>query len=404
VAFGEWALISPSHRAYRSAILSTAAPFLHARDLSFDASVSPRLVESIAMINTEDGFGLASRTITTNKPQAPVELVRTSNGGAWWRAQANLPWRKQWTGLPFFYVDPYVDEQVGSQLMVLEGDIYVTNPLGTKIYVSSNDGSSWHRLQFVGRLSGAAVVGRDLWVTTSRCTKLTATSDRCDSYLLTLRRGELRPRTQERIPGSTETALVEPTLGPGPRYYRQALLINGVGTGSGIFTDGNTVGLTPATLWMTDDAGTTWRPLPNPCHQLLVSALVTTPADRWVLYCSLDGGMNQGTNELFSSSNDGVTWNLFAAANEGRNLHVGHFDDGMSAVLQSSGNGVDLWQELSVGPFLESDDGGLTWHLLADGPRAQAPIDTLGASAAWVVQPGFGIWRTINGTTWTLLR
>jgi photosystem II stability/assembly factor-like uncharacterized protein len=180
--------------------------------------------------------------------------------------------------------------------------------------------------------------------------------------------------------------------------------MNGVSTAGGIFTDGDTLGTKPATLWLTDDAGATWRPLRNPCGQLLVSDVLTTPANRWVLYCSLDGGMNQGTNELFSSSNDGRTWNLFAAANEGRNLHVGHFDDGMSAVLASSGDGADLWQESTVGGLSESDNGGVTWRNLSGGPRAQAPIDNLGATAAWLVQPGTGIWRTRNGTTWSLLR
>jgi hypothetical protein len=381
----------------------TSAPLISPA-LSVGSSVNPRFVQSIDMTTLTDGFGISTGDISASAANGDVALVRTSDGARKWRVQARLPWLKQRTDLPFYYPDPYVDEQLANQLLVIGGDIYVTNPSGTKIYVSSTDGRRWRRLQLVGRLSGAAIVGSELWVTTNRCAKLTTTSDRCESYLSTLRRGAGRPRTREMIPGSAETALVEPKLSPGPRYYQQALLINGVGAGAGIFTDGDTVGPKPATLWLTDDAGVTWRSLKSPCHQLLVSAVLTTPANHWVLYCSLDGGMNQGTNELFSSSNDGATWTLFAAANEGRNIHVGHFDDAMSAVLASSGDGVDLWQESTVGPFFQSGDGGLTWHFLSGGPRAEAPIDTLGASAAWIVQPGSGIWRTLNGTAWTLLR
>jgi hypothetical protein len=397
-----WA--SSPKRQDRSSTVSTATATLKTRELSIGTAVNPRLVLSIAMTNLNDGFGLASQDIDAKAPLTGINLVRTSDGGASWRVLARLPWLKQRTFIPFYYSDSYVNEQVANQLMIIDGDLYVASPTGTRIYLSRNEGESWHRVQLVGQLRGADVDGQELWITTSRCAKLTATSDRCNSYLFTYRQGSLHPSSQARIPGSAETALVQPDVSPGPRYYRQALFMGGVGKAGGVFVDADTVGDIRATLWLTTDAGATWHNLEDPCRSLLETALVTTPATRWVLYCSLDGGMNQGTNELFSSGDDGTTWHLFAAANEGRTLHVGHFDDAMSAEFQASGDGVDFWQEPSVGPFVESGDRGLTWHRLSGGFQSQAPIDALGPSDAWVVQPGTGIWRTINGTSWSLLR
>jgi hypothetical protein len=134
-----------------------------------------------------------------------------------------------------------------------------------------------------------------------------------------------------------------------------------------------------------------------------VSGLVATSSSTWFLYCSLDGGMHQGTNEVWSTIDGGGAWHLASEGSE-ENLppNVGNIGPGMMDALTASRAGQTLWLLGSVAGIDVSTDGGAHWvgeDLNTGGYPTQ--IATVGATDAWVPVPGTGLYRTTDGTTWT---
>jgi len=77
----------------------------------------------------------------------------------------------------------------------------------------------------------------------------------------------------------------------------------------------------------------------------------------------------------------------------------------MMGGLTESGNGRVLWMLGQVGGVAVSSDMGRNWRdvpLQTGGD--QIPIAMWGATEAWLPVWGRGIFRTLNGTTWSKLK
>lgn len=76
---------------------------------------------------------------------------------------------------------------------------------------------------------------------------------------------------------------------------------------------------------------------------------------------------------------------------------------GLDAAVGSTGQ--YLWEFDEGGALSESSDGGREW---VDVPRVKygtnGVIATYGAHEAWHVVSGRGIYRTLNGRVWKLLK
>lgn len=76
----------------------------------------------------------------------------------------------------------------------------------------------------------------------------------------------------------------------------------------------------------------------------------------------------------------------------------------MTGDLTMSGNGQDLWMLGAVCCVVESTDGGTEWRPISlQTGGYPADIVTAGPTEAWLALPGTGLYRTVNGITWSRL-
>ena len=167
------------------------------------------------------------------------------------------------------------------------------------------------------------------------------------------------------------------------KLTRMQMLTSTVGVGVAPIT---TLGgaLVRAYLVRTSDAGATWTvsgDLPNGVYPWTTA--FSTVRDGYVISAGAT---------LFTSSDAGATWHR--AFNVART--------GVGAVVGNTGE--YLWN-LSGGTLVESSDAGRTW---VDQPIVKygtnGVVVTFGAHDAWHVVTGRGIYRTLDGTDWTLLK
>jgi hypothetical protein len=354
--------------------------------------VSPASVIDVAMSSTSRGVGIAvavERGISIGHPY----LVRTGDGGRSWVVDGAL------RGSPATQFD------APSVLAANNRDLYAIAFTAPRLQMSTDGGARWLALRVRGEFQDAAVVGAYLWVTADRC-RLTSRAPRtstCRSYLYRYPVGRSRNTPGTLVPHSTSIGVESPSaLAP---HWMAASVFAVEGPDGAVLAD--TAGQPGrSALVATSDGGATWRNVWDPCETSIPMDLFTPSPSRWLLYCSLGGGMNQGLNQLFVSSDQGRAWRLLAAAND-EHYVVGRFDDAMSSSLAQSGDARHLWQLATVGWMLESTDGGAVWF---DPPRPSPNVefpgrlDAVGARAAFLPAIGQGLWRTFDGVHWSLVR
>ena len=157
----------------------------------------------------------------------------------------------------------------------------------------------------------------------------------------------------------------------------------------------------PSSLLLTSDSGENWKVLSNPCEGLIPAGLVAITSAHWGLYCVLDGGMEQGRTRLYTTSDKGKTWVLIAEGNvEGPNR--GNIGAEMAFDLTLSGNGRVLWL-LGVAGGAQQTDGAATGHVPDSEGQLRHQACRRRTHQCLAPLPGYGLYRTTNGTTWTEL-
>lgn len=117
-------------------------------------------------------------------------------------------------------------------------------------------------------------------------------------------------------------------------------------------------------------AGQTWRLLSDPCEGLIPTGVAAVAGGPWYLYCQLDSGLNQGTNQIFKSGDEGGSWQLTGAGTvDPEGVTVGNIGDDIDYDLTISNNGRVLWLVGTVFSVLTSSDGGRHWSVDPDRSR-----------------------------------
>ncbi len=111
--------------------------------------------------------------------------------------------------------------------------------------------------------------------------------------------------------------------------------------------------------------------------------------------------MNQGTVDLYETTDGGSSWTSRAAADAQGGSRPGTLGDGIVDTLAASGDGRLLWATTIAGVEV-STDGGQRWSPV-DAPIGDASLSAIStddSSGAWLVALGSGLWRTTDGLTW----
>jgi photosystem II stability/assembly factor-like uncharacterized protein len=146
-------------------------------------------------------------------------------------------------------------------------------------------------------------------------------------------------------------------------------------------------------VYYTSDSGATWSKVTPPCTSHQVTGGSVTSAKYLFTYCesaSLSGTISSA--HAFRTGNGGVTWTRLSAVK------------GIVLDAAVGSTGRFLWG-FDGATLSESSDGGRRW---VDVPAIKygtnGVVATFGPRRAWHVVTGHGIYRTTNGTTWTLLK
>jgi photosystem II stability/assembly factor-like uncharacterized protein len=342
--------------------------------LAMDAPLLPKTVVAMAMFTTTSGVAVA-HVPTGYQPGGRLYRVRTIDGGRQWRVSGSLP---AWV--------------TGTQ--TCQGAIGFTSPTtgyvgdfnSNRTVFTRDGGRTWSRVKIAGLITGLTLVGHSLWVTTDRCT-----TSPCHADLVTLGVGQLTPGTVEPIPAS----------GSSSGLADDETLLNRPVPAEGFFTEAG------EGLIETVDAGLTWSPVDDPCQgRLGVAGLVSPTPESWILYCSVDMGMHQGENQVWVTTDDGDHWSLIAeGTSTASGSSIGDIGGEAFGGLAMSGNGQVLWLLSTVGGLSYSIDGGTHWwHAGLDSEGYFERVVTVGSTTeAWLPVPGIGLYRTLNGETWTRL-
>ena len=245
------------------------------------------------------------------------------------------------------------------------------------VYATTDSGTHWsHVPGQVGRAQSLSVVGSSLWITSATCP----------------------PCTQ-----SIEEIQVGSTSGGVTRSDPGELLVR-TGQMSATAVGGHVAGepTNGNPLLVTTDGGGTWARRASPCPGLPLQSMAAVDATHWWLLCELGSGRNQGTVQLFQTTNAGGTWQMRDSASEQSGTIVGDLGDTIVASISAGDGGTVLWVT-SITGVRSSLDGGRTWlpgpDLMGDAPRST--VSSAGTRAAWIVVEGSGLWRTTDGINWT---
>jgi photosystem II stability/assembly factor-like uncharacterized protein len=312
-------------------------------------------------------------------------LAATSDGGQTWRTTGKLPANFH-PGATYALQLAFRNPNEG----------YVQNTDPPETLFTDDAGRTWSSLRTSGRPTALSLAGSSLWIVSEFCpAPLLPLDGLCPSRLLTYPLGHLTPASETPIP----TKGIRASQGISAST-RAATLFDRLGPASAVVEEGREG--SPSSLLLTADSGRQWIVLDDPCEGLVPTGLVAS-ATHWFLYCQLDEGMHQGRTVLYATADQGRNWTLVA---EGSPLgpNRGTIEPEMTFDLTISGNGHVLWLLGAVGGIESSTDGGRDWTVAGiDTGGYDTELATAGPTDAWLPLPGYGLYRTTNGTTWTKL-
>jgi len=325
------------------------------------------------------GFAVAG---PVNKGRGWFYLIRTSNLGNSWRVVAPLP-------VPS-YVGPYGWGNAPSINFVSSSVGYLSLYQGP-IWVTINGGLTWKKVTTPGIWPTYSINGNVMFVTSDVCAKpIPENPSQCASELSQYRVGSASPIRNVTIPD----------IGAGK--WRAAQVLDALTSRAVVVVEGRGESRSPILVTTTD--GRTWGRLINPCKGLSVDQLVPLGPKDWLLSCFGDGGMNQGTSELWRSPWGGNLWSLAAEGNE-MGLNRGDIGDVSKTIFVARGGTLFAASGGAAGGVEYSTDQGAHWTVanVALGQFGGAPetMTTFGATGAVVSAQNFGSFLTLDGTTWS---
>jgi hypothetical protein len=233
-----------------------------------------------------------------------------------------------------------------------------------------NAGQTWSKVATSASPLSINIRGDVVWIAVEECPH-GAMSGPCDTHLDVYKVGDLAPTSTGAVPRDQPLlAQVGPT--------------QGYAIGSGSFS---------GAVFYTTDAGVSWRAVKNPCenHQILGSS-VSARAELFI-YCERGPLNNPGPAVLFTSVNGGRDWREQSVAGS----------VGLYSAVGSTGR--FLWGFDESATLWESGNGGRVLSPVSNVRYAtNGYISTFGASEAFHIVTGRGIYRTMNGSRWKLLR
>jgi hypothetical protein len=369
-----------------SSVTTLRAPYVRAGTSLRDTTLGPGTVlGGVDMLSASWGYAIAAPIYNG---RGWFYLVKTSNLGRSWSVQAPLP-TPSFKGIYGWGNEPSLD--------FLTPRIGYLSSYDAPLWVTVDAGATWSKVKTPGIDPSFAVTAHTLSVTSTVCSPSHVKRPwTCPSDLTQYRTGSATPYRTVLLPdvGADKFRNVDVLKALSPRSIV-------------VVQEPQSPGPMVPSLWLTTDAGVQWRRLSNPCKGLSINQLLTFATHRWLLSCFGDGGMNQGTSELWDSYDAGTSWKVVARASEMGGLDEGGLRD-VSHTLEVGGQGV-LFATLggAAGGVQVSTDGGFNWRLsnveMAIFGGAPEDLSTFGARGAVVSVQGQAQFLTLNAETWIRL-
>lgn len=339
-------------------------------------------IDTIDMLSDSVGYAVAS---PSNNGRGWFYLVKTTNIGNSWKVEHVLP-LGSFVGMYGANLNPaihFVSPKIG-YTSVQNGPLYVTD----------DGGESWSKMSTPGIWPTFALSGDVVSVVSDICQGSVPAYGplKCPSELTQFPLGSATPVRTESIP----------LLGRAGEW-RAAAALASTSSDSIVVSEGGSEGSTLSLLSSTN-GGSSWKLLSDPCQGLRVDQLIAAKQRKWLLYCFLDGGMNQGNSVLWASNDQGNTWTQVARANEESESSNGIRD--VANTIYANNRGSSLYGALggAAGGLETSTDGGVKWTLTS------IQTNRYGGSPEYMSMFGatgaiFGIdsgpqYRTLNGNNW----
>jgi hypothetical protein len=359
-------------------------------------SAPPELIEKVAFLNAEDGYGLFDENGSSSCKWA---VASTDNGGVTFSSRVTVAPRPC-----------YNSESIASFAFDDHGDGFV---LGSSLYVSHDDGMTWVAAHTDGVVLSIVPLGLSVWMLESMCPS-TSNGTTCG---LVLQRSIDGGRSWSR-PVSLP---VKTAVGNGPTGPAQAwtwLLRTSVTSALILVPPLFTVPANQApgrgTLLRTFDEDAQWQQQMAPCSiQLPSTALLSQAPDGtiWSACASQPGAGNQ-LKAFARSTNGGRTWISEAHCDPsslGANCTPGDpFGGYLSDVAGLSSTTALIDGERNT--VWLSADGGINWSEpsspIGFDPNGSGGLFFADALDGWVVSESYGpagsLWRTTNaGNSWS---
>jgi hypothetical protein len=357
---------------------------------------------TLDMLNTSSGYAVAG----VSSVKQNELLIKTTNEGQSWSVVGRLPY--SFVAGQFKPLLDFVTPSVGYTQSFRAPD---------SIYVTTNAGKSWSRLQLLGNVPSAldavanASTSPDFRVSENvvslmslKCTIATS-NGACPATLSQYHWGATTPFASHRVA----------YLGTGSKASANTYLLAAPTAATALVAEGATAGGT-FSFALTTNGGAAWSPIINPCKPyagaggMSISGVSLT-ASRMILNCTQGTGMNHGTVLLSETANGGHSWSTinYTPAWSGK---AGAISNEIDQVWASNG-GIVMWSYSSLGFVQVSTNGGRTWSsidvsgkVLNSSTYGGWPIefDPVGPSGAYFVTKSGQILLSRNGTNFIPVR